>query len=275
MKSRHILGISLIIAFVFFFLPHTVRAEETKELLNLPPKVKEFGFTFIRKYKEEISLRPGSEFRKYEIRDEDTIRLAAVPAEGIRYHNDLRLEERAFYRASSDFLNNWRLIRSISEKLERYGRVEIGFITDAEITVDPKLTPVEVPPKSPDPKVEVGFGEKKEKRVRFGMKFGSSGSLLSNKYLVSPLAYARIHLKPVDFQVRFSVIDQRTFLEAASNRAILGFYSGGSYDVENGNLNALFSRRLASGNEFRLSPGTNVASGDWNVNLLFFSPITF
>lgn len=238
--------------------------------------LKEFERLFEKNLQSELSLHPSSEIFRHEFRDEELLQFRTRPfTEGLRYKNDLSLEERAFYRASADFLNNLRWVRMISEKLEHFSRLEVGLVTDSTVAVDPRLTPLEIPPKAPDPKVEVRFGEQKEKWFRLGVKLSGSGNLLGTKYVVSPLVYSRAELKLATLQVRFSAVDQNMLFEASANRSVLGMRPGASYDMNSSQTNLMFSRRLFGQNELRFTSGFNAASGDWGVYVLLFSLITF
>lgn len=268
----------LILLCIFSF-SGTAHASHFVGIVRVSPELEKLGLTFANGLKEELTRYSSAEIQQYEIRDDDVLR-TGLPSwrEAIYYRNDLKLQKRAFYNALTDVLNDWSLIRTMSEHIRRFTRVEIGFITETKLTLDPKLVPLTVPPQIPDPTAEVGFGEQTGKRVRFGIKFSDSSQLLiSNKFSPKPLVYSRIHVKPltIQFQLQFSATGEKTSIEVLGNYPVFGVKLGVAYDVQGSQLTMLLSRRIFGGNELRITPGYNTASGDRGISILLYSPFKF
>ena len=207
----------------------------------------------------EISLLPSFELDKA---------YGSWPQNKVNERN-LALPEKVFYKTTTDYLNNLPAVQKIYRGINRFGKLETTLVFDTDITLDPKLTPLQIPPEPPNPRIELGYG-KKQKFAKIGVKLN-----MDKPFSAEPLTYLRLNLKTTSIQARFSPTDQKTIFELTSERPSMNLKYGINYKVQKQQLDFSLYRLLSSNDIIRITSGFNFDSCEWKVQIVLFSPIKF
>lgn len=214
---------------------------------------------FDRHLKNEISLLPSFELDKA---------YGSWPQNKVneRY---LALPEKVFYKTTTDYLNSLPAMQKIYEGINRFGKLETTLVFDTDVTLDPKLTPLRIPPEPPNPKIELGYG-KKQKFAKIGVKLN-----MDKSFGAKPVTYLRLNLKTTSIQARFSPTDQKTVFELTSEKPLMNLKYGINYAVQKQQLDFSLYHMLSSNDIIRITSGFNFDSCEWKVQIVLFSPIKF
>lgn len=209
--------------------------------------------------KNEISLSPSFELDKA---------YGSWPQSKATERN-LDLPERVFYKATTDYLNSLPAVQKIYGGINRFGKLETTLVFDTDVTLDPKLTPLRIPPEPPNPRIEMGYG-KKQKFAKIGVKLN-----MDKSFGTKPVTYLRLNLKTTSIQTRFSPTDQKTVFELTSEKPLMNLKYGINYEIQKQQLDFSLYRALSSNNMVRVTSGFNFDSSEWKVQIVLFSPIKF
>lgn len=209
--------------------------------------------------KNEISLLPSFELDKA---------YGSWPRSAAE-ERDLTLPEKVFYKASTDYLNNLPAVQKIYKGINRFGKLETTLVFDTDVTLDPKLTPFQIPPEPPNPKIELGYG-KTQKFAKIGVKLN-----MDKSFGTKPISYLRLNLRKTSIQARFSPTDQKTVFELTNEQPSMNLKYGINYEVQKQQLDFSLYHLLSSNDVIRVTSGFNFDSCEWKVRITLFSPIKF